>query len=282
MIVAGIQFDIRWEDPARNHALVREQARAAAEGGARLVVLPEMFATGFTMRSSWAAEVGAESWRFMADLARELSLWILGGWVAADPAPGAAETPHNALSLFSPDGREVMRYHKIHRFALAGEEQHYAAGENLVSTEIEGVRITPLICYDLRFPELFRIAAATTDLFVVCANWPEVRSAAWRVLLRARAIENQAYLLGVNRVGVAGTLPHSGDSALLDPLGETLCAAAPHSPALLLGEVAPENVVATRRRFPFLNDRRPELYSALEAAWNSRPGNREEKAGDLQ
>jgi predicted amidohydrolase len=273
MIVAGLQFDIAWEDPVENFRRVRPLALAAAEAQARLLVLPELFATGFTMRAAWAASLGAESCRYMAELARELDLWLLGGWVdGAAPRGSSAEPPHNALSLFSPRGEEVMRYHKIHRFALAGEAEHYAPGENLVSFLLEGVRITPFICYDLRFPELFQIAAADTDLFVVSANWPQVRAEAWRVLLPARAIENQAYVLGVNRVGTAaGALAHRGDSMLLDPLGETIRDTPAHESALLLGEVDPTRVAATRRDYPFLDDRRAHLYADLRRAWRRAP-----------
>ena len=123
-------------------------------------------------------------------------------------------------------GLEVLRYHKIHPFSYAGEHEHYAGGEALLSAEVEGVRVTPVICYDLRFPELFRAAADRTDLFVVIANWPEKRAHAWRTLLLARAIENLAFVLGVNRVGTGGGEPHSGDSALVDPYGRLVAGAA--------------------------------------------------------
>jgi predicted amidohydrolase len=170
--------------------------------------------------------------------------------------------PKNALGLFGPDGRELLHYQKIHPFALAGEDRHYSGGEMLSTAVVDGVRVTPLICYDLRFPELFRVAATRTDLFVVIANWPEKRHQAWSTLLSARAIENQCFVLGVNRVGEAGGEPHSGDSALLDPFG-LLRAAVSRDPAMLLGSVDAAEVARARERFPFLRDRRPELYARL-------------------
>ena len=133
----------------------------------------------------------------------------------------------------------------------------------LETVAIEGVRVTPLICYDLRFPEPFRIAAEDTDLFVVIANWPEKRSNAWRNQIRARAIENQAYLLGVNRVGDGSGEPHVGDSALLSPFGESV-AEAGAEPALVTGEVDPAVVAEARKRFGFLEDRRPAIYARIE------------------
>lgn len=119
--------------------------------------------------------------------------------------------------------------------------------------------MTPFICYDLRFPEPFRFVASETDLFVVVANWPEVRRDHWRTLLRARAIENQAYVAGVNRVGDGGKLHYAGDSALIDPLGETL-AEAGDSEAVLVGEISADRVREARERFPVLGDVRPEAY----------------------
>jgi predicted amidohydrolase len=161
---------------------------------------------------------------------------------------------------------ERARYHKLHPFSLANEHAHFDAGEALHTVTIDAargpVRVTPLICYDLRFPEPFRVAAAQTDLFVVIANWPEARREAWRALLRARAIENQCYVLGVNRVGAGNGLSYSGDSALLSPFGEVISEAA-GTEALIRGEVDAEAVREARARFGFLADRRPELYRAL-------------------
>jgi predicted amidohydrolase len=123
--------------------------------------------------------------------------------------------------------------------------------------------VTPLICYDLRFPELFRVAALDTDLFVVIANWPSRRAHAWRTLLAARAIDGQAWLLGVNRVGEAEGHPHRGDTSLLDPWGEVVATLA-EEPGVVIGEVDATVAREARRRFRFLDDRRPDLYRRLE------------------
>ncbi len=257
MIAAGLQMDIAWEDPPANFARAEALAARAARAGARLIVLPEMFATGFTMDAAKAAPHGEAVRGFLAGLAARHGAFVLGGYAApGDPRPA------NACSLFSPAGAEVLHYRKIHPFSLAGEERHYAAGDRLETAEAEGVRITPVICYDLRFPEVFRAAADRTDLFVVVANWPERRGDAWSALLVARAIENQAFVLGVNRVGVGGGEPHSGDSALLDPFGHAV-AAASRTEAVVLGDVRPEETRQARARFSFLRDRRPDVYARL-------------------
>ena len=257
MRVAGIQFDLAWEQPEENFRRATPLLEQAAAAGATLALLPEMFATGFSMDAAKCAG-GSEATRaFLRDSARRLRLHVAGGHAE----PGSPR-PRNALSLFAPDGSEPLHYQKIHPFALAGEERAYCGGDALPTATIEGVRVTAVICYDLRFPELFRATAARTDLFLVPANWPERRRHAWRTLLAARAIESQCFVLGVNRIGDAAGEPHSGDSVLLDPFGEAR-AAASHAAAVVDGDVDPAEVARVRARFPFLADRRPDLYSRL-------------------
>jgi predicted amidohydrolase len=257
MIVAGLQTDIAWEDPPENFRRAEALAARAARAGARLLVLPEMFATGFSMDAARVAPHGPAVREFLAALAKRHGVFVLGGY-----AESGEPRPRNAASLLDPKGREILRYHKIHPFSYAGEHMHYAGGEALLSAEVEGVRVTPLVCYDLRFPELFRAAAERTDLFVVIANWPEKRAHAWRTLLLARAIENLAFVLGVNRVGTGGGEPHSGDSALVDPYGR-LVASAALAPAVVLGEVDPALARKARETTGFLRDRRADLYPRL-------------------
>ncbi len=257
MRITGIQSDIVWEDPSANFDALRPRLSRAAEEGARLCVLPEMFATGFSMAADLVAPKAGEIRSFLAEEASRLGLWILGGFAE----PGEPR-PRNAAALFDPQGRERLLYHKVHPFSLAGENEVFEAGCTLETLDVEGLRVTPLICYDLRFPEPFRRTAEGTDLFCVIANWPVVRSAAWRTLLRARAMENQAFVLGVNRVGEGSGLVYRGDSALIDPMGEVIAAAA-WQEAEVSGTVGAAQVRACRERFSFLADRRVDLYPDL-------------------
>lgn len=259
--VAGLQIDIAWEDPEENFLRAAALASRAAASGARLIALPEMFATGFSMDVQRVSAHAQATRDFLSALARRHSAFILGGYAA--PAQDAASRPRNACSLIDPAGEEILRYHKIHPFSLAGEHIHFEGGDALPTVDVEGLRVTPLICYDLRFPEPFRAAASRTDLFVVIANWPDPRIEAWSTLLAARAIENQAFVLGVNRVGEADGLSHCGRSALLDPLGRCL-AAASGQPAVLRGAVDGEEVTRVRSQLSFLADRRPSIYRGLE------------------
>ncbi len=263
MIVAGFQMDIDWEDPPRNFRRVEDMANQLVDGSEsapHLLVLPEMFATGFSMNARAMAAFAGETREFLANLASGLRIFVLGGY--AEPG---VPLPANACSIFSPSGSEILHFQKLHPFAMAGEAEHYAGGESVQTAEVEGVRVTPFICYDLRFPEPFRPTAPSTDLYCVIANWPDKRRSAWSTLLRARAIENQAFVLGVNRVGVVGDHRHAGDSALVDPMGEVIGDVEEYGEGVVLGEVDPKEVTRVRRHLAFLKDRRPGLYQRLEA-----------------
>jgi len=252
--IALLQMDIAWEDVAENHRRAARLLSEAATGGARLALLPEMFCTGFSMDATRIAQPpGGPSETFLREQAKTLGLSILASVPeSGDPAP------RNMALLVSSDG-SVTRYAKIHPFSYAGEHKVYAAGDRVVTAEIGAVRVTPFVCYDLRFPEPFRTAAADTDVYAIVANWPDQRREHWRTLLRARAIENQAYVLGVNRVGDGGRLHYAGDSAAISPLGETLVEGDDRERALF-AEIDPAAVGKLRARFPALSDRRPEAY----------------------
>lgn len=250
MRVALVQLDIVWEDPDANYRRAERRVQEAAALGARLVVLPEMFPTGFSMDAGRLAQPpGGSTEAWLADTAAGLGVWILAG------APVQGEhAPCNQALLVSPEG-VLQRYTKLHPFSFAGENAAYAAGNDVVTWEIEGVRITPFICYDLRFPEPFRAVTDRTHVYVVIANWPERRRFHWQTLLRARAIENLAYVLGVNRVGDGGGLHYTGDSAAISPWGETLAGAAEQE-AVLVVDIDANVVAEARRTFPVLTDRR--------------------------
>ena len=254
MRIALVQMDLAWEDAAENRRRAAKHLDAARAAGARLAVLPEMFATGFSMDPARVAEIpGGASERFLVERAAALGLWIAGSLALREPAG-----PQNVALVVSPDGA-VHRYAKIHPFSYSGEHLHYAGGDRVVTVDIEGLRVTPFVCYDLRFPEPFRMAADDTDAFLVVANWPDARRDHWRTLLRARAIENLAYLLGVNRVGEGSRLRYAGDSAAISPWGETLVEGGSEE-AVLIAEIDPEAVREARERFPALKDRRPQAY----------------------
>jgi predicted amidohydrolase len=149
----------------------------------------------------------------------------------------------------------VHRYAKIHPFTYSGEHEHYDAGDRHVTIDVDGLRVSLFVCYDLRFGDEFWAVAPTTDVYLVPANWPAKRGHHWRTLLVARAIENQAYVVGCNRVGRGGPLEYDGDSCIVDPMGEILDTATGKE-AVIIADVDADVVRATRERFPFLRDRR--------------------------
>jgi predicted amidohydrolase len=250
--IAALQHDIVWEQPEANFERLRPWIAGAAGAGARLVLLTEMYSTGFSMNTDVTAEtVDGPSTAFLRDQARAQGIWI-GGSIAEKTDD--AELPFNTFVLASPAG-DIESYRKIHPFTYSGEDRYFAAGDAFVTVDVEGVRVTPFICYDLRFADEFWATAAWTDCYVVPANWPDTRRHHWISLLQARAIENQAYVVGCNRVGDGGKLHYSGDSRIIDPMGEIL-AAGSGGETMLLGDVDPAVVTATRERFPFLVDRR--------------------------
>ena len=256
MRVAAVQHDIIWNDRDANFRRLAPMISAAAAGGARLVQLTETFSTGFAVDNPNLGEAeGGPSSTFLQEQAARHDVWVCGSCpeVPADSDP-SDHRPANSFVLAGPDGT-VHRYHKIHPFTFAGEDAHFRAGDRLVQVEIEGVRVSPFVCYDLRFADEFWGLAPTTDLYLVPANWPEPRRQHWMALLQARAIENQAYVVGCNRVGEGGGLQYVGDSRIVDPLGELL-ATGSQGETILFADIEPERVAAVRDRFRFLPDRR--------------------------
>ena len=261
MELCALQLDLVWEDRAANFAAVTKALSEATPFLPRgsLLVLPEMFSSGFSMNLLHAADTpAAETENFLATLAGEHGIYVLGG-LARQLHDG---TGANEAVAFCPDGTLIARYRKIHSFSPAGEAGAFTAGSEIITFPWNGFIVAPVICYDLRFPELFRAAtAAGADLFCVISNWPDRRQHHKSLLLRARAIENQAFVLGVNRCGSDPHFTYAGASALIDPHGEILTEAC-SVPTLLRATISPQAAVDWRAQFPALRDRRTDLFPA--------------------
>jgi predicted amidohydrolase len=259
MDIIGLQWNLAWEEKEVNFAQVEALTAAAKPEPGALVVLPEMFATGFSMNVPKIGEVdasGGETAAFASSLARKYSVNVLAGVVTKSPTGRG----YNEAVLFEPGGREAARYRKMHSFNLAGEGDFYDAGPGPVLWRGAGLVVAPFICYDLRFPEAFRLAAqAGAELFVVIANWPSSRVEHWRLLLRARAIENQAFVVGVNRCGADPHQRYPGASLVVDPRG-TIVAELDENEGVLRARVDQDTVRKCRRDFPFLTDLRSDLF----------------------
>jgi omega-amidase len=250
--VSLVQADTRWHDPAGNREMYGGLVRSVA-GRSDLVVLPETFTSGFTNETVGNAEgMDGESIAWMRALAAEVGAVVTGSVVVRD-----GERHFNRLVWMRPDGSHAS-YDKRHLFRFAGETERYTAGKHRLVVDLLGWRICPLVCYDLRFPVFARNRFGATvadgfdyDLLLFVANWPSPRHYAWQTLLRARAIENLSFGIGVNRTGTDGNnLSYLGGSVVLDPLGQSLVECGPQA-QVVTTTLSADALRAHRQRFQF-------------------------------
>ncbi|MEK0420759.1 MAG: hypothetical protein RLZZ161_610 [Bacteroidota bacterium] len=242
--IRAIQLDILWENPKGNLDKLSAMLNNAEAG--ELVVLPEMFATGFSMQPEKIAQ--SMNGEIVSWMKEKSAGKMICGTVAIEDG---GKYYNRFLACF--EGEVISTYDKRHLFSFAGEDKHYTAGKVLTFFEYMGWKIKPLICYDLRFPVWCR-NTEEADLMIFCANWPEVRIQAWNALLPARAIENQCFVLGVNRVGVDGNgINHNGYTQLCDPLGIKINRKRESSEYLTFS-INKETIQTIRMKFPFSKD----------------------------
>ena len=264
MKIALGQFHIYWEDKTENLKKLDACLRRLDGTGTELLLLPEMSLTGFSMNTEKTKEKEKETVRKIQKLAGEHGLAVGIGWVKDQ-----GNTCENHYSIVTEEG-ELLDYAKIHPFSFGEESHHFTGGRKLAFCRYKGFSISVQICYDLRFPEPFQILSKETDLIVVPANWPAARREHWDTLLRARAIENQVYIAGVNCAGDIGGQYYSGDSVVYRPDGSELKAeqlidteekTCPEEKIFLM-EIKPD-VAKYRETFPAKKDRREQLYKKL-------------------
>jgi omega-amidase len=258
MKVAALQMDIAWHDRHANHVKARDLAIQAKKRGTDLVILPEMFSTGFSMDTSITPEpLNGPTPTLLRSLARELEMAVVGGFVLARENAG----PQNVSLAVDHHGKDLALYAKILQIPILGEDAHYEPGDRPMPFDLQGFRAACLVCYDLRFPELFRALVDECGLILIIASWPAVRQAHWDILLQARAVESQCFVVGVNRVGEGGGNIFTGGSAIIDPAGEIL-AHGGDKENLVIADIDPARVAEIRSAMPFLQDRKPHLFSA--------------------
>lgn len=251
MRISIVQFNPAWKAPEANRDSLKKLLAQVPETD--LLVLPEMFSTGFVTDPAGVAEKDGESLRFMQETAARRNCAVAGSLAVEEE--GAF---FNRFYFVYPDGREV-HYDKRHLFTFGGEHRTFTAGEKPVVADYRGVRILLQVCYDLRFPvfsrnRLLPDGTAFYDLALYVASWPDVRNEAWDALLKARAIENQCFLAGVNRVGEDPGNRYSGHSVVLDPKGQLLSGCEEYREEILTCEIRLQDLQAFRKQFPVLQD----------------------------
>ena len=252
LTITLIQTDLVWEDKSANLNMLDYKIRSISER-TEVVVLPEMFSTGFSMKPEQFAEtMDGETVEWMKKISAERKIVLTGSFICKE-----GDNYYNRLIWMLPNG-EYGFYDKRHTFGYAGEDKHYSKGNKRLIASVKGWKINLQVCYDLRFPVWARQSSAEDtaeyDVLIYVANWPERRSHAWKTLLCARAIENQAYVIGVNRVGNDGNnVYHSGDSMVIDPLGEVLYHVKDDEDVFTI-TLDKTHLQTIRDKFPFLKD----------------------------
>lgn len=252
-----IQSHITWEDRRENLGYYDELLRRIS-GKADLAVLPEMFTTGFSMRANELAETNdGETITSIKKWAALYNLAIAGSFIASDNGKY-----YNRAFFITPEGEEYY-YNKRHLFSMAGENKYFEPGDKRIIINYKGWKICPLVCYDLRFPVWSRNVNNEYDLLIYVANWPETRKRAWKSLLQARAIENMAYVCGVNRVGIDGRgLTYIGESLVYTPKGKKLINAGAKEEVTRICKLKKGNLEAFRNKFPVWKD--ADMFSITE------------------
>jgi len=264
--ISLVQMDVATADPQRNLDKAAVLAARAREQGADMIMLPELWTTGFQWRAN--ARLAQDHDPLAArtgELAKRLGVWLGGSMLA----PTDDGRPANAFMLFDPQGRIAAEYHKVHLFGRMGEDRHVTPGRRPALADTPWGPMGMAVCYDLRFPELFGpYAAAGARVVLVPAAWPKARRDHWDLLLRARAVENQCYVAGINQTGVEpveggdGEYVYGGGSAVYGPWGETLVMADESGgEQVLTVKLDLDRVDKVRESFPVLTDRRPDAYA---------------------
>ena len=252
MKIYALQFDSRWKDKESNFALVSSLLNERKVSENSLIVMPEMFATGFCLDTDLSSAKETEKTElFLSELAHQMKSWVIGGMT--HPSQEARKAFNTAVS-YNPQGQKISIYKKLHPIPVLGEDKVHLPGNIVESFAVNSFTVTPAICYDLRFPELFRSALHFgTDLFVVLGCWPQNRIEHWVTLLRARAIENQAFVIGVNRVGDDQGLEYGGRTMVITPKGEIL-SDGERMEGVVEAEIKSSSAKQWRKEFPAIKE----------------------------
>jgi len=257
MQFAAVQFDMAWEDKPANHATMERMLDEADVAAGTFVLLPELGDTGFSFNLDRIVDDASLQWA--RSLATSRNIWVQHGYAELGPDGRG----RNCAAVINPKGDVVGIYRKVHPFTFSREGEHYSGGDELIVRCCDNAAVCPQICYDLRFPELWRLGAlAGAEVFTIGASWPDARQHHWRALLIARAIENQACIVAVNRCGRDPHLGYAGGSIIISPMGEVL-AEADDTPQVIQADLDMNALRSWREKFPALRDIHRELLGKI-------------------
>lgn len=259
MRIGLFQNNIVWEGKEENLKKFENELEKPENSELDAVFLPEMSFTGFSMNTKYTGEENFFTVERIKDIAREHSISVGFGWVRSK------QDSENHYSVVNKQGEMIFDYVKVHPFSFSGEDKSFVSGNELDFFSIDGINCSALICYDLRFPHIFDIVSRKADLIIVPANWPAKRSDHWKCLLKARAIENQVYVAGVNCVGMIGGLEYNGCSCLINPNGEVI-KACENEEKMIIADVN-SDVSDFRKSFPTYRDKKNALYRELDTRY---------------
>ncbi|MEG1256142.1 nitrilase-related carbon-nitrogen hydrolase [Clostridium sp.] len=260
MKIGLVQNNILWENKQFNLISSKDLFKKAKTMCIDLLLFPELSFTGFTMDVEKLKEFNLSTINYISSLCKTYGINAGIGYIQGihDNIKGK-----NNYAIISSNGEIICNYTKIHPFSYGTESNYYLGGDDIVFATIKDITLSPFICYDLRFPEIFQIASKKCDLITVAANWPNLRKEHWISMLKSRAIENQCYIAGINRIGIGNKIVYSGNSMIIDPLGKVIASADDGVEDIIVAEVDNSLVNKVRSTFKFKDDRREDLYNKL-------------------
>jgi predicted amidohydrolase len=259
MKIGLAQMNIEFENKKNNMNKCIGFIKEAKAKNVDFIIFPEMSLTGFSMNVELIGEKNNETVEWVKQKAAEFNIFIGIGHVASTGNKGL-----NKFTIVNPQGQQCCSYTKIHPFSYSSENNFYEGGTEVLHTQIKDFNVSPFICYDLRFPEIFQVASKEAHLITIAANWPKSRRDNWITLLKARAIENQCYVAGVNAVGIIAGYEYSGDSIIVDPVGRIISETSEEE-ALVTADINLSEVLRYRTNFPIKLDRKEALYRELQS-----------------
>lgn len=254
MKIAVAQFSPMWENKERSMEKAESWIKEAAQKNAEYIFFPELSLTGFSMNVDSIRDHRDETEVFIKSNALKYQIGIGIGYVPSGNGLG-----RNTYLIVDSNGELVLSYDKIHPFSFAKEDQYYQGGKQVATGMIGSIPVGVGICFDLRFPEIYRAMMPNPHLLLIPANWPLARIEQWKILLRARAVENQVFVIGINCAGTLGGIYYSGESIVVNPLGEMIYSGKKDSEDLFLCEID-DQIEKMRRRFPVLEDRKSKEF----------------------